>query len=109
MNEFYKFIGANYVYPKEAQAAKVEGRVLISFVVEVDGSLTEIEILRNLGYGTGEAAVAMLKKSPKWKPGIQKGKPVRVRFTLPLQLNPKPEAPAEESTPVKTNPTSTRN
>lgn len=88
LEEFYNFIGQNYVYPKEAQLAKVKGRVLISFVIERDGTVTDIKILRDLGYGTGEAAVKMLEKSPKWKPGIQKGKPVRVQFTLPLQVHP---------------------
>jgi len=87
MMEFYRYIGQNYKYPKAAVDAKVEGRVLISFVVERDGSLTEIKILKDLGYGTGEEAVRMLKGSPKWNPGIRKGEPVRVQFTLPIQLN----------------------
>jgi len=91
MNEFYQYIGQNYRYPKAAVDAKVEGKVLISFVVERDGCLTDIKILKDLGYGTGEEAVRMLKGSPKWTPGMQKGEPVRVRFTLPIQLNKKKE------------------
>jgi len=87
MEEFYKFVGKNYNYPAQAQEQGVSGRVLLQFVVEKDGSLTDIKVLRDLKYGTGEEAVRMLKKAPKWKPGIQNGRPVRVQFTLPIQLN----------------------
>jgi len=87
MEEFYKFVGRNYNYPAQAQEQGVSGRVLLQFVVERDGSLTDIKVLRDLKYGTGEEAVRMLKKAPKWKPGIQNGRPVRVQFTLPIQLN----------------------
>src|SRR5690606_8366100 len=71
MREFYQFIGKNYRFPKEAVAAKVEGRVLVSFVVERDGSLSSIKSLKDIGYGTGEEAIRMLKESPRWNPGIQ--------------------------------------
>src|SRR5690606_12043647 len=87
MDAFYKFIGKTYQYPQQAQEQGVSGRVLLQFVVEKDGSLTDIKVLRDLKYGTGEEAVRMLKKAPKWKPGIQNGRPVRVQFTLPIQLN----------------------
>ena len=87
MEAFYKFVSNNYNYPPQAQEQGVNGRVLLQFVVEKDGSLTDIKVLRDLKYGTGEEAVRMLKKAPKWKPGIQNGRPVRVQFTLPIQLN----------------------
>lgn len=87
MDEFYKFVGNNYNYPPQAVEQGVNGRVLLQFVVEKDGSLTDIKVLRDLKYGTGEEAIRMLKKAPKWKPGIQNGRPVRVQFTLPIQLN----------------------
>lgn len=87
MEEFYKFVQRNYNYPPQAQEQGVNGRVLLQFVVEKDGSLTDIKVLRDLKYGTGDEAVRMLKKAPKWKPGIQNGRPVRVQFTLPIQLN----------------------
>lgn len=87
LEEFYKYVGRNYNYPAQAQEQGVSGRVLLQFVVERDGSLTDIKVLRDLKYGTGEEAVRMLKKAPKWKPGIQNGRPVRVQFTLPIQLN----------------------
>lgn len=97
MTSFYQFIGQNYKYPKAAIDAKIEGRLLIQFVVEKDGSLTDIKVLRDLGHGTGDEAVRMLKSAPKWIPGIQNGKPVRVQFTLPLQLN-QPKLQQEKET-----------
>jgi outer membrane biosynthesis protein TonB len=84
---FYNYVGRNYKYPKAAVTAQVEGKVIIQFVVERDGSLVEIKALEDLGFGTGEEAVRMLKSAPKWNPGIMDGKPVRVQFTLPIHLN----------------------
>jgi len=84
---FYKWVGQNYQYPQMAKEQGVSGSVVVSFVVERDGSLTDIKVLRDLKYGTGEEAARMLKKSPKWKPGIQNGRPVRVSYSLPIKLN----------------------
>ena len=83
MNEFYKFVGANYKIPTEL---KGNGRVYIKFMVEKDGSLSEFEILRDMGFGTGEEAIRVLKLSPKWIPGKDKDKPVRVQYSLPITL-----------------------
>lgn len=87
MPKFYGYVGKNYVYPAAAREQGVSGRITMSFVVEKDGSLTDIKVLRDLGMGTGEEAVRLLKKAPKWKPGIQNGRPVRVQYTLPIMLN----------------------
>lgn len=84
---FMKWVGENYKYPQAAIEAGVNGQVQISFVVERDGSLTDIKVVRDLKYGTGEAAVELLKKAKKWSPGIQNGRPVRVAYTLPIRLN----------------------
>ena len=67
-----------------ARENNISGRVFISFVVEKNGQLTDIKVLRGLGYGTDEEAVRVLKKSPKWKPGIQNGRAVRVQYTIPI-------------------------
>lgn len=83
---FRSWIGENYVYPKDAIAAKVEGQIVTSFVVETDGSLSEFKIIRDLGHGTGKAAIDLLKKSVKWMPSIKNGEKVRVAFTLPISL-----------------------
>jgi len=87
MAEFMKWVGANYDYPQGAIEAGVNGQVQVSFVVERDGSLTDIKVVRDLKYGTGEAAVKLLQKAKKWSPGIQNGRPVRVAYTLPIRLN----------------------
>lgn len=84
---FRQWVGKNYVYPQGAIDAGVKGTVQVSFVVEKDGSLTDIKVVRDLSYGTGEAAVRVLEKAAKWSPGIQNGRPVRVAYTLPITLN----------------------
>lgn len=87
MDAFRKFIGEKYVYTQAAIDAGVKGTIEATFVVEKDGSLTDIKILKDLGHGTGEALVELLEKTPKWSPGIDKGKPVRVQYKLPVALN----------------------
>jgi TonB family protein len=87
MRKFYEYVAQNYDYPATARAQNISGRVTLSFIVEKDGSLSDIKILKDLGYGTGEEAVRLLKNSPKWNPGILNGKPVRVAYALPITLN----------------------
>lgn len=87
MDEFMNYIAKNYKYPSQAIEQGVSGRVILQFVVERDGSLTDIKIIRDLKYGTGEEAVRVLKGAPKWQPGFQNGRPVRVQYTLPIVLN----------------------
>ncbi|WP_159634218.1 energy transducer TonB [Sphingobacterium composti Ten et al. 2007 non Yoo et al. 2007] len=87
MNAYRKWIGDNYQYPKAAIDAEVKGTVQITFVVEKDGLLSDIKAVRDLGHGTGESAVNVLKTSPKWSPGIQNGKPVRVAYVLPIRID----------------------
>ena len=83
MDEFYKFIGKNYNCPK---VEKLAGKVFISFVIEKDGSIDEIRVLRDIGYGTGKEAIRVLKLSPKWIPGEQDGRKVRCSFALPISI-----------------------
>ncbi|WP_184465066.1 M56 family metallopeptidase [Pedobacter sp. AK013] len=82
ITKFYKYIGSNIKYPKLAQENNVQGKVFLSFVVEKDGSLTDIQIARGLGSGTDEEAIRVLKESPKWNPGIQNGLAVRVKYNI---------------------------
>lgn len=81
-----KFVGT-YKYPPQAVENGVSGRVIVQFVVERDGSLTDIKVVRDPGMGTADAALALFKKSPKWEPGIQNGRPVRVAYTQQISLN----------------------
>jgi outer membrane biosynthesis protein TonB len=88
MAELMKYIGQNYNYPQQALEYGINGVVVISFIVEMDGSLSNFEVRRDLKYKTGEEAINVLKKYPgKWKPGIQNGQKVRVAYTLPIRLN----------------------
>jgi periplasmic protein TonB len=83
VNALYKFVAVNYKMPI---ANKLSGRVIVNFIVDVDGSITDVRVIKDIGNGTGEEAVRVLNTSPKWSPGIYKEKPVRVRYTLPIAL-----------------------
>ena len=83
LSQFYKYIGKNYKVP---DIKSLKGKIIITFVVEKDGSLTDIKVLRDIGYGTGSEAIRVLKKCPKWIPGEQDGKKVRVIYTLPISI-----------------------
>ena len=87
MKKFYEFLGKNMKYPKEAQENNVQGKVYLSFTVEKDGALSDIQITRGLGSGTDEEAIRVLEKSPKWLPGIQNGKPVRVKYNININFS----------------------
>ena len=83
MEKFYNFVGNNYQAPEEEG---LKGKVYVTFVVEKDGSLTDIKVLRDIGYGTGKEAIRVLNKCPKWIPGEQNGKKVRVLYSLPITI-----------------------
>ena len=84
---FMKWIAENYNFPQQALDQGVSGVIEVSFVVEKDGSLTDIAVKRDMKFGTGEAAINLLKKAKKWKPGVQNGLKVRVAYTLPIRLS----------------------
>jgi TonB family protein len=78
------FVSKNVVYPKEAQEKGISGRVFVSFIVEKDGSVNEVSVMRGIGGGCDDEAVRVIKAMPKWKPGKMKGKPVRVSYMMPI-------------------------
>lgn len=84
---FRKWVGENYRYPQGAIDAGVKGKISISFIVEKDGSLSSFKIVEDIGYGTGEALIDVLRKSAKWKPGMQNGRNIRVQYTLPMHID----------------------
>jgi beta-lactamase regulating signal transducer with metallopeptidase domain len=86
IDEFYKLIGMNFKIPAEASKKKLEGKAIIEFMVERDGSLSEFKIVKDLGYGIGNEAIRTIKLSPKWIPGTIDGKPARVLYTLPITI-----------------------
>lgn len=87
MDKFYKYLSNAIRYPPMAQENNVQGKVFLQFVVEKDGKLTDIVVQRGPGSGTNEEAVRVLKASPRWNPGIQNGKPVRVRYNIAVNFN----------------------
>lgn len=78
------FLTKNLSYPRLAANAGVSGRVYISFVVNTDGSLTDVQMLKGIGFGCDEEAVRVIQKMPHWRPGKQSGRAVRVKFNLPI-------------------------
>ena len=86
MEELVMFVCMNIEYPEQAQKANIEGKVFVRFSVEKDGSVSNIRILRDIGYGCGDAVVKMLKSMPRWKPARVDGKNVRVEFNLPVNF-----------------------
>ena len=90
-----EFIGSNVHYPEEAKDKGIEGRVFVSFVVEKDGSVTEVEVRKGIGNLCDEEAVRVVKAMPKWTPGMQDGKPVRVHYNLPFFFKLTEKEPAK--------------
>ncbi len=84
MSAWSKFLNKNLLYPGVARETGIQGRVTVSFVVEKDGSLSNIKVLRGIGGGCDEEAIRVIKKSPFWKPGMQNGNAVRVSYVIPI-------------------------
>lgn len=82
--KMYEFLGKNMKYPPIARDNNIQGRVYVSFVVEKNGAITDVRVLRGIGGGCDEEAIRVVKSMPKWSAGKQRGKPVRVRFNLPI-------------------------
>jgi protein TonB len=81
-----KFLQKNLRYPAMAQDEGVSGRVLLSFIIEKDGSLSNITVDRKAGFGFDEEALRVLKKATAWKPGMQNGRAVRVKYSIPINF-----------------------
>ena len=83
LNEFIKFVGKNFQVP---EVEGLGGVVKVSFVIETNGMVTDVKVLNDLGHGTGAEAKRVVLLSPKWTPGDQEGKAVRVVYTLPITI-----------------------
>ncbi len=79
-----KYLNENIKYPQMARESGIQGRVFVTFVVEKDGNVTDVRVLRGIGGGCDEEAVRVIKNMPKWNPGKQRGKSVRVQFNMPI-------------------------
>ena len=82
-----EYIAKNIKYPPQALKKGIRGRVIVSFVVEPDGSVSNVKVLRGIGGGCDEEAIRVVKSMPRWKPGKQRGKYVRVSLMLPINFN----------------------
>jgi protein TonB len=81
-----EYLKDNLQYPESAKEAGIQGRVFVTFVVESDGTIRDVKVLRGIGGGCDEEAVRVVKEMPEWKPGMQRGKPVRVQYNLPIKF-----------------------
>ena len=81
-----KYIMENIKYPKQIMEEGIQGRVTVSFIVEKDGRVSNVRLLRSVQSALDKEAVRVVKSMPKWTPGKQNGKPVRVRFNLPVMF-----------------------
>ena len=86
VDALYKFIQQNLKYPQLAKENNITGRVFVTFVVEKDGSVSNVKAARDIGGGCGAEAVRVIKSMPKWTPGKQRGKAVRAAYTLPVNF-----------------------
>lgn len=83
----FLFLATNVKYPTISQENGIQGRVIVSFVIDKDGSITDIEVVRSIDPILDKEAIRVIKIMPKWKPGMIKGKPVRVKYTVPVTFS----------------------
>lgn len=86
-DKLYKFLAENLNYPDKARKRSITGTVVLKFVVEKDGRITNIEIAKSVGYGIDEECIRVMHKMPRWKPGTVNGKPARVQYCLPIKFD----------------------
>ena len=86
-DSMYRFISSNVVYPKVAKETNINGTVIISFIVEADGSVSNAKVEIGIGGGCDEEALRVVNLMPNWTPGKQAGKPCRVLYKLPLKFS----------------------
>ena len=82
----FKFIGENLQYPQNAIDGQIEGRVVVQFVVDKEGKVGNIQVVRSIDKMLDQAAIDVVRALPDWKPGMQDGQPVNVRYTLPVNF-----------------------
>ena len=82
--EFMKWLTRNLRYPASAEEKKIEGKVIVSFIVNKNGSISDIKIIKSLDPDCDSEVLRVMKKMPKWKPGTEKGRPVRSEYVIPI-------------------------
>ncbi|MDR7132098.1 protein TonB [Algoriphagus sp. 4150] len=86
MSGWNKYLSDNLKYPTQARRMGIEGTVIVVFVVNTDGSIQDVDVLRGIGGGCDEEAIRVVKSAPNWEPGKQRGRPVRTRMRLPIRF-----------------------
>ena len=86
IDKLVDYLSENIKYPEQAKDQGISGRVFINFVIEKDGSVSNAKVMRSIGGGCDDEALRVVNAMPKWKPGLQKGKPVRVSYMLPINF-----------------------
>ncbi|MBN8576384.1 MAG: energy transducer TonB [Cytophagales bacterium] len=81
---FYKYVGENIQYPAQARRMGIQGRVFVEFVVNKDGALTDVVVVKGIGAGCDEEALRIVKNAPAWNPGRQRGRAVKQRMVIPI-------------------------
>lgn len=87
MDSLYAYLCRNVSYPAEARDSNIIGKVYVSFVVDRDGSVKNVRILRDIGGGCGAAVVEAVKNMPRWKPATMRGKTISMQFNLPVNFS----------------------
>lgn len=85
--KMYQFISSSIAYPEEAKKKGISGRVFVTFTIEKDGSLTNVQAIKGIGGGCEEEAVRVIESMPNWIPGTQRGEPIRVPYRMPLKFS----------------------
>ena len=86
MDKFYEFLSHTIRYPAQMKEKNVQGKVFVSFIIEKDGILSNVKVLREPGYGSGKEAIRAMSLCPKWNPGVQNGRKVRVQYNVPISF-----------------------
>ncbi len=87
MEGFYNFLAKNVRFPEQARQERISGKLFVSFVIDIEGKLVEIEFIRKAGYGMEESVASVLSRSPKWSPGLVKDQQVNTKMILPVSFN----------------------
>ncbi|MEO6851079.1 MAG: energy transducer TonB [Mucilaginibacter sp.] len=86
LQNFYQYLIQNITYPPNAAKNRIQGKVFLTFVIEKDGSLSDVKVVRGVSTDIDAEAIRVVANSPKWIPGLQNGHPVRVQYTMPINF-----------------------
>ena len=99
MQELFGYLAKNIKYPKDAEDQQIQGRVIATFIINKDGSISDAKVVKSVSPSLDEEALRVINGMPNWKPGKQNGKVVNVKYTIPISFrlqNPKKEEPSTQ-------------